>query len=89
MKVYGYKTNGNFLASHTFIPSDASDYQVIGEGSKGSQTGLISGISPSGLGAAHPFEIRSEALSPHNRWRHLNLGIRPPYLSLGPHKQKF
>ena len=35
----GHKTYGNFLASHTFIPSDVSDYQVMGEGSKGGQTG--------------------------------------------------
>ncbi len=41
----GYKTNGNFLASHPFILSGVSDYQVTGEGSKGGHTGLISGLS--------------------------------------------
>ena len=58
----GYKTDGNFLASHTFIPSDASDYQVMGEGSKGGQTWLIFGISLPALGVSQTFEIRSEAL---------------------------
>jgi len=41
----GYKTDGNFLDNHTFTPLDVSDYQVIGDGSKGSQTELISGLS--------------------------------------------
>ncbi len=40
----GYKSDGNFLGSHLFIPSEDSDYQVMGEGSKGGQTGLISGL---------------------------------------------
>jgi len=40
----GYKTDGNFLDSHPFIPLIVSDYQVMGEGSKGGQTGVISGL---------------------------------------------
>ncbi len=44
----GYKTDGNFLATHPFTPSSVSEYQVMGEGSKGGQTGLISGL-PEGV----------------------------------------
>ena len=34
-----------FLNSHPFIPLNISDYQVMGEGSKGGQTGLVFGLS--------------------------------------------
>jgi hypothetical protein len=44
----GYKTDGNFLDSHPFIPLIVSDYQVMGEGSKGGQAGLVSGL-PEGV----------------------------------------
>jgi len=41
----GYKTDGNFLASHPFIASDVSDYQVMGEGSKGAKQGLFPALA--------------------------------------------
>ncbi len=36
----GYKTDGNFLASHPFLPLIVSDYQVMGEGATGDKQGL-------------------------------------------------
>jgi len=57
----GYKTDGNFLASHPFLPLIVSDYQVMGEGNKGGQTGLISGLSEGVLkDAGEPCGTRQE-----------------------------
>ncbi len=41
----GYKTDGNFLASHPFIPLIVSDYQVMGEGSKGLRRSRLTGLN--------------------------------------------
>jgi hypothetical protein len=58
----GYKTDGNIFASHPFIPLIVSDYQVMGEGSKKGQIGLISGLPAGDLEDKREPEVsRTEA----------------------------